>query len=834
MNKGFRGKSYGENTRKGDMSDSETGIRLRRISLSSAPFYASMLVIFGLSIFIGVFWMVNEYQAYEESIENIRVNYNSRYQRRVQEEYTKVVGFIEYKRSQTDQRIEDEIRDKVQSAYSIASHIYRLYKDEKDVDELRSMVAEVLRPIRWNNGRGYYFAGTVGQGRIDLFADEPWFEGRSANEFMQVAGRDVVGDISAVMLEKGAGVYRYDLIKPQFPGQQFSKIAFVKYFEPFDWFIGAGIYTEATEKALQADILSRIRNMTFGKDGEVFGFRQDGTIICNRDERFIGRSVRNFVDVNGDQFGSRLLHAGGVEGGEFINHKSRQNLYGTSHQTLSYVRPYRDWGWVFVTSMSMEEMEKAISFETQSYRDIAFKNVSVFIILFVVAVTILLLISYFYSMKIKHGINLFTTFLRQATDSKKKIKNTDLAFSEFEDLRILANRMVDDRIHKELLLRRDELRLDTLLRLGMMEKHSLKEKYDFVLKRIVQITRSDEGYLALVNGAQTHITLCSSVIADDGQIKPVSVVSELSRSTEQGGLVGEVVEARGDVICNEFGGCAQPYGVYPYSGTVARHVDVPVYNDGKIVMVAGVCNNSSEYDNSDVRQMKMLLEGMWLHVLKTCTEEEMARLERQVIAVSEEERSNIGRDLHDDLGSHLTGVELLSKVLQQKLEQDNSDKVEQVAAIRGLIRDAIEKTRRLAQGLYPAHVIEHGLEAAVEELVNEVENLFRVQCTYSFEGDREWVDNAVATHVYYIIREAAFNAARHGEPDNIGIFMRTDPENFSVRIVDDGNGFDEDKTRKGLGCHTMKYRAKAIGANLTISSELEGGTIVSISGEVHT
>ena len=96
------------------------------------------------------------------------------------------------------------------------------------------------------------------------------------------------------------------------------------------------------------------------------------------------------------------------------------------------------------------------------------------------------------------------------------------------------------------------------------------------------------------------------------------------------------------------------------------------------------------------------------------------------------------------------------------------------------------------------------------------------------------MDNTVATNVYYIIREAAFNAARHGRPDNIGIFMRTDPKNFSVRIVDDGSGFAEDTTRKGLGCHTMQYRAKAIGAELVISSEINGGTIVSLSGEVHT
>ena len=106
-----------------------------------------------------------------------------------------------------------------------------------------------------------------------------------------------------------------------------------------------------------------------------------------------------------------------------------------------------------------------------------------------------------------YAIRSYYDFLRQAADSKKKIKNTDLAFTEFEDLRLLANHMVDDRIEKEVLLRRDELRLDTLLQLGLMDKHSLQEKYDFVLQRIVQITRSEEGYLALVNDDQIHISL---------------------------------------------------------------------------------------------------------------------------------------------------------------------------------------------------------------------------------------------------------------------------------------------------------------------------------------
>ena len=273
--------------------------------------------------------------------------------------------------------------------------------------------------------------------------------------------------------------------------------------------------------------------------------------------------------------------------------------------------------------------------------------------------------------------------------------------------------------------------------------------------------------------------------------------------------------------------------IYPYCTKINRHLDVPIYNDGKIVVVAGVSNNNEEYDNSDIRQMTMLLEGMWLHVLKKCAEEELARLERQIIAISEEERSKIGRDLHDDLGSHLTGVELLSKVLQQQLQGEAPEREKQLGMIRNLIRDAIEKTRRLSQGLYPVHVVEYGLQSAIEELVVEVEKIFKVNFDLSWEGGEEEIQlgKNTATHLHYIIREAVFNAARHGKPTKIGVYMRLEDGGFSLKIVDDGTGFDGTPVATGMGFHTMKYRAKAIGAELTINSGKEGGTVISVTGE---
>ncbi|MFW2365887.1 MAG: sensor histidine kinase [Desulforhopalus sp.] len=205
-------------------------------------------------------------------------------------------------------------------------------------------------------------------------------------------------------------------------------------------------------------------------------------------------------------------------------------------------------------------------------------------------------------------------------------------------------------------------------------------------------------------------------------------------------------------------------------------------------------------------------------------------MERQIIAVSENERSTIGRILHDDLGSHLTGVELLSKVLQQQLQEEAPAREQQLVTIRDLIRDAIEKTRHLSQGLYPVHVVEYGLEAAIEELVVEVKKVFNINLTLSWKGDGERFGENSATHLYYIIREAVFNAARHGKPQNVGVYVHLDEGSFNVKIVDDGLGLDSGVVGGGLGFHTMKYRAKAIGAELTIDSDNVKGTTVTVVG----
>ncbi len=623
-------------------------IKIPKPSLSSAPFIASLLVIVIMGSFIGLFWAVSEYEAYQESVANIRANYQQQYKKRVSEELDRIFDFIEYKRSQQDSRIEAEIREKVQSAYSIAAHVYSLYGDEASIEELRQMVVEMLRPIRWDHGLGYYFAGRTSSGIMDLFADKPQYEGYSMLKAKDPNLRKVIAAMIDIIKAKGAGQLRYKWSKPEAAEGVFPKVTFVKYFKPFDWFLGTGIYVDEMEMRIQKDILDRIQRIEFGNRGEVIVFRLDGTIIGNQDRTMLGRSVTTIKDAAGNVYGRKILQlAQSVKGNGFFEFKQGMKDVGKFSERLGYVKVYKNWNWAIATSMSMLDMEEAISVETSKYEEIAFKNTTLFIILFILAVSILLLATYLYSTKIRSGIDHFTEFFRRAADAKVRVEKDELDFKEFEVLGEYANRMNEDRRKKEEVIKRDERRLDTLLQLGMMENQSLKDHFDFILKRIVEITASQAGYLLTFEDSKTKLQ--SSIVKEEGKYQIAEPAESLFGDYDA--TLQRVIHKKSSIVRRRVD-IPSWQTLFPLKENITERLDVPYFDEGKLVVILGLCNKRGGYGEDDKRQVKLLLEGMWLHLTRVANRQEMLRL-RQLL-----------KNITDSMPSVLIGVDDQLRVMQ--------------------------------------------------------------------------------------------------------------------------------------------------------------------------
>jgi PAS domain S-box-containing protein len=182
--------------------------------------------------------------------------------------------------------------------------------------------------------------------------------------------------------------------------------------------------------------------------------------------------------------------------------------------------------------------------------------------------------------------------------------------------------------------RLNEARLSVLLDLSQMTEVPLNEITSFTLEEAIRLTRSKVGYLAFANEDETILRMHSwSVDAIKGcNIKHKQTTYHIDKM----GLWGEALRQRKPIITNDYTATnpfkrGQPEGHLK----ILRHMNVPVLDKGKIVVIAGVGNKEAPYDESDVRQLILLVEGMWHILRRKQIEEELRKSEEKYRSVFE-------------------------------------------------------------------------------------------------------------------------------------------------------------------------------------------------------
>ena len=206
---------------------------------------------------------------------------------------------------------------------------------------------------------------------------------------------------------------------------------------------------------------------------------------------------------------------------------------------------------------------------------------------------------------------------------------------------------------------------------------------------------------------------------------------------------------------------------------------------------------------------------------------ERKRLEREVLDISTAERLEIGQDLHDNLGQHLTGIALKLKSMSQTLAKKSLPEAGEGERLTDLVNEAIGRVRDLARGLVFIDFEAGGICPAIRELVKRVRNITGVTCLVRFTPEEINVGLTTATELYRIAQEAVLNAVRHSEAEHVEIRLTQANGITTLRVQDDGIGMPPaHRKREGLGLRLMKYRAQLINGSLEIRNGPSGGTTV--------
>lgn len=211
------------------------------------------------------------------------------------------------------------------------------------------------------------------------------------------------------------------------------------------------------------------------------------------------------------------------------------------------------------------------------------------------------------------------------------------------------------------------------------------------------------------------------------------------------------------------------------------------------------------------------------------SEEDLKRLQREVLEISEREQARIGRDLHDGACQDLSCIALLAEVAARELAREKSGTVDKVRDISELARQTLNDVRSLATGLVPVKIEQYGLEGALQELAITTSALNNIRCSFIMRKPVTISDQNAAANLYRIAQEAVSNAVRHGRAANILIELAEPDGTVSLIIQDDGTGLPRRSKKSGLGLHTMQYRAKILGGSFKVGPTAMRGTVVTCS-----
>ena len=197
-------------------------------------------------------------------------------------------------------------------------------------------------------------------------------------------------------------------------------------------------------------------------------------------------------------------------------------------------------------------------------------------------------------------------------------------------------------------------------------------------------------------------------------------------------------------------------------------------------------------------------------------------LARQLIAVQERERVALARELHDELAQDCTAIRIEAVYLRRAQDAD---------AVFAAAERAADAASRLLDGLRgvlrklrPAELDELGLAPALLSLVTSHERRSGALCDLVVEGSVDDLGPTVDITVYRVTQEALSNVARHAQARHVSVTLTRSAKMLSLRIRDDGRGFDPAARTRGVGLLGMAERAAALGARVVTSTAPGAGT----------
>ena len=215
------------------------------------------------------------------------------------------------------------------------------------------------------------------------------------------------------------------------------------------------------------------------------------------------------------------------------------------------------------------------------------------------------------------------------------------------------------------------------------------------------------------------------------------------------------------------------------------------------------------------------------------TEKQLAAAEA-VLKGEEQERTRLARDLHDGLGGLLTGIKYSFTTMKGDLimTPENHQAFERSL---DMLDSSIKEMRRVAHNMMPETLVRFGLNTALKDFCNDINQSGALKVNYQSIGlDEATLEKSVSITLYRIVQELLNNILKHAGASNAIVQINKTEDQLSVTVEDDGKGFNTEilNVKKGIGWVNIQNRVEFLKGKFDIESQSGEGTSVHMEFKV--
>lgn len=281
------------------------------------------------------------------------------------------------------------------------------------------------------------------------------------------------------------------------------------------------------------------------------------------------------------------------------------------------------------------------------------------------------------------------------------------------------------------------------------------------------------------------------------------------------GVLGTVVREKKAMVLDEISHHPDSVGFPEHHPEMQSFLGVPVAVGNKVFGNLYLTNKEGGFTDHDLEVTTALS-----HIAGAAVQTARLQTRLRNIAVVED-RQRIARDLHDSVIQDLFATGLALQGLANSISSE--DIAVQLHRAIDTLDESVNALRSFVFELKESSRTPMRLDESLQQLVARMGATYPSRVQLNIEGDvpDDWDDQLVI-----LATEALSNALRHSHAGRVDIDLVVGESEITLRIGDDGDGFDQNETRVGMGLSNMDARAKALGGELTVESQPGKGTVV--------